>query len=334
MMSASTAVYDYVSNEQYLPQEIIGVDGEGNNIYGFSDTPSEITDKYICNQCLDLILDDLSTLGIKFHCDTEDLFNNLYDIFHVITLLEVMHPRRLSITLQIDKIVNKSIAEVMHNDPDTLAVVLVLYKLSESDASLSETYTFLYDKINNTGAYKDYTNNLLVMNRSDIPDLTNTELGIRLIEFVDQTRIQAKKIILAANKVAKVDIDFLLEQLEKYNADKIAPAHINKYCYWLQFKDTAKDPIVKSIVESIDKAHAIVNTHHIEYFERLEPSTISREQIVLLLANCFQPDKPNNKATIYRTVQEYKIVLEDKQHIVPEDMLTMTQLILETLGAV
>jgi hypothetical protein len=72
----------------------------------------------------------------------------------------------------------------------------------------------------------------------------------------------------------------------------------------MELSNTELYPHEKPLYDKLDYEHNVRNNHHIEYYENIPHTKISKEDVLNLLANCYEPNKSNSKGDILKKMND------------------------------
>lgn len=286
-----------------------------------------VSRQFIVNECYTIVVEELSELGIIFHCSSEELYSNFYDMENLITIRKLFSIPEMYQLLSTDHELKTKILTLAEVDDNF--VINLLHLLSNNDSEdTNRAYTFLWDKISNDSRFIDYITGISELKEdTTIPDLQDESSHI--IKSVSKGRRSATTLFDIAMEVdPSLDQKRLAHDLELYDLDKLQPNTINKYGWRASVdRDTLSDE-EKAIYDKYTKLHNEANNHHIEFYELKDPMIISKEDIVNLLANRF--DESESKAILALEMDKIFERLE-KIHTVPKEVKQLVSDILKRL---
>lgn len=283
---------------------------------------------YITNECYGIVVDELAEIGIIFHCMSEELYNNFYDMENIATLRNHFSVPKLYEWIISDASIKSKVLELCESD--NLSVELLKLKAETShDEEISRAYEFLWDKITNDSRLVNYVEGVCDLHEdSTIPDLQEDYAEL-IISSVAKGRESATVVIsLAMELDDTLDKVRLAHDLDLYDLDKLQPGNINKYGWRASVdKDTLSEP-EQALHDKYKIEHNINNNHHVEYYEAKDSMTISKEDAINLLTNRY--DESDSKGMITDEMNKIYARLE-KKHVVPDKVKTFIDLLISKL---
>jgi hypothetical protein len=297
LRSVSSNVCEYLDTKKYL------------QIF----TEESLTDEALLQTCYEIVIDDLLEIGITFHCDLVDLFTNFYDMETIWMLKLIFSIEHLKNVLENDSELRELVSTIISDESDQklIRVLETLTYTYPDNEMYDRVYKFLEDKVVETGEFIIYIENVIdlstqLLDFDEIPDDDMAKID-QLIHHVQTSQNKAKEIFdIAAELYPEIDTIRLNRDYKRYNRDKLYPNNINAYAWFvdIELSNTELYPHEKPLYDKLDYEHNVRNNHHIEYYENLPHTTISKEDVLNLLANCYEPNKSSSKGDIIKKMDD------------------------------
>jgi hypothetical protein len=272
-----------------------------------------LTDELLLQTCYEIVIDDLLEIGISFYCDISDLFSNYYDMETIWMLKYIFTIEHLRNILENNIKLRERIINILNDEIDnklirTLELLTITYPDNEM---YYRVYDFMNDKCTDRDEFRVYVERIIdlsskILEFDEIQE-DDIEKIDQLITHVQTSQNKAKEIFdLALMEYPELDAIRLNRDYKRYNRDKLYPNNINSYAWFvdMELSNTELYPHEKPLYDKLDYEHNVRNNHHIEYYENIPHTKISKEDVLNLLANCYEPNKSNSKGDILKKMND------------------------------
>lgn len=301
LVGVNSTIQKYVDNKLYIPT--------------YEDADMEVDDKTILNGCYEILISELNDIGIRIHCDIDEILGNFYDANRLYLLYRTIYTKGLYLTLVSNNILYEQIgALISEENVDIFSVLREISKLHPSNEDLIETIEFLDDKLVSNKDFIEYIVNIYdSIDKALVHEfIVDTDTVLELTNYITVGREMAKKIYdLALSLDNSLDGPRLIRDYRLYNMDKLQADRINRYVMWLSHKDDPRLTLdVKRVIDKIHADHTRDNNHHVEYFEHRKSKYIDKIDLINILANLCDPGDGGSKAEIWSEFNQIYATLE------------------------
>lgn len=248
----------------------------------------DVTDIFLLIECYKCLLEELEDIGISFHCELEELFEDMYTAEAIYHLRKILEPEFLYEFFKMNKELAKAMENQLENntvDTELISFLLdTIYLINENNYSLNRTME-IEDKFVSTEKLRTYIKTIVdIANINRVDDL-DMPLYLNLIEIVKKDRLNFEYVV---NYICKDDQSLNYEKLKSkiknYDLSKLNGDNANMYAWC--YTDGAKEmnPFIYNKYMDI---HHTTSTHHIEYWLTHADLIITKESLVELVSHHF-----------------------------------------------
>jgi hypothetical protein len=303
----SPAINDYISREMYIHD---------------AGCVEAVNLSYVIHKCLDILLDELLTMGIVIDVPMECMMDNVEIMEIAIMVRDVMSTYSLTkLFKQFDITTLNSIENLIEpykdeEHPSGLLLPLIIEKLYSWYPTHDQLQVLCYniDRLISTDRYVQHVSAILASvkvngNPSTITD-NNLELINKYLKHINKCKIKYSTYVkrLMA-KDSSLDRVYLIKEIDKYNDDLLR--HPNVYTLARAVFKVELTDDEKIEYASIMQQHKIMSKHHLEHYLNKNVK-LSNEDTLLVLCDSITS---KNKDVIVKRLADKGGVLIDSNYL-------------------
>lgn len=283
LRSISDNVDDYLSRELY------------KDSFGYD---TDYTPNDVLQECYTIVLQELRELGIQFTVDLDDLLHDWFTAKHIYYIRKIADAYEL--TQLCKKEDTKNFLDTLLQAPEEesdIFVALVMHLAQKYPTEPMYRYVADFGEcIQSTDRFVDHVKSILESLKTqdlsvETPDIRLAKSYIAKIQGLRTFAEKATKMIIEGMQLqSSLNMKTIRKLLDEYDMDKLSPDALPLYSIIDNPEAETLYPNLGTFKETMMQKHHERAYHHLEHWLKYRDPRPTKENLILLIAHCYEPD--------------------------------------------